>query len=139
MTANDGFTLHPRLATDTIAVATLPLSELRLMDDVRFPWLILVPRRKDVVGLLDLDDAEQTLLLQEIRRCANVLQQLHAPHRINIALIGNLVPQLHAHVVARFEGDAAWPQPVWGHGQVQRHHADECTARIAAIHGALAR
>jgi len=131
------FALHPRLAADTIAIAALDLSELRLMDDARFPWLILVPRRAGATGLLDLNDGEQATLLHEIRRCANALQRLHAPTRINIAMIGNLVPQLHAHVIARFDGDAAWPKPVWGFGQTRPYRTDERESTLAAIRNSL--
>lgn len=130
--AESGFSLHPRLAADTVAVAALPLSELRLMDDARYPWLILVPRRARVCGLLDLGDSDQAQLLAEIRLCAQLLQDQHAPDRINIGLLGNLVPQLHAHVIARFDGDAAWPHPVWGQGEAQPYTPGELDARVAA-------
>ncbi|MBS0193410.1 MAG: HIT domain-containing protein [Proteobacteria bacterium] len=133
LTAHDcSFDLHPRLAADTAAVATLDLCELRLMDDARYPWLILVPRRAGARGLLDLVEADRALLLVEISRCAQMLQDLHTPTRINIALLGNQVSQLHAHVIARFEGDAAWPRPVWGVGTAEPYLPDARAARVAA-------
>ncbi|HEY2347336.1 MAG TPA: HIT domain-containing protein [Xanthomonadaceae bacterium] len=130
-TAGAAFALHPRLAADTVAVASFELSELRLMNDARYPWLILVPRRADLQEFADLREDEQPLLLAGIRRCCELLKALHAPTRINIAMIGNLVPQLHAHVVARFADDEAWPRPVWGLGETRTYPADELAARIA--------
>lgn len=109
-----GFTLHPRLAEDTLPVADLPLCSVRLMDDARYPWLILVPRRPGVEEVLDLSPADQERLWGETRLCARVLRELENPHRINLGALGNVVPQLHMHVVARKEGDDAWPGPVWG-------------------------
>ena len=137
MTANapaveEGFVLHPRLAADTVAIASLDLSELRLMNDARYPWLILVPRRADVREFIDLDNADQGLLSAEIRRCGELLRSAHAPTRVNIAMIGNLVPQLHAHVVARYDDDEAWPRPVWGLGESRPYPATDLEARIAA-------
>lgn len=126
-----GFALHPRLAADTVAVASLALSELRLMNDARYPWLILVPRRAGLREFADLREHDQPSLLAEIRRCCDLLRTLHAPTRINIAMIGNLVPQLHAHVVARFDDDEAWPRPVWGLGEPRPYPPDELAARVA--------
>jgi len=131
------FALHPRLAADTVAVATLGLSELRLMNDDRYPWLILVPRRADIREFIDLDAADQALLFDEIRRCGELLKAAHAPTRINIAMIGNMVPQLHAHVVARFDHDEAWPRPVWGLGESRPYPPDALAARVAGYRQSL--
>ncbi len=114
MTAS--FALDSRLAADTATVAELALSRAVLMDDARFPWLILVPRRAAMTELVDLGDADLALLTVEIRLASAALRTLFAPDKLNVAAIGNIVPQLHVHVVARKHGDAAWPGPVWGFG-----------------------
>jgi len=109
----NGFALDPRLAADTQPVGDLELSRVLLTDDARFPWLILVPRRADVRDLVDLGHADQHRLLDEIDRCARVLRKLDNPDKLNVAALGNVVAQLHVHVIARFTRDAAWPRPVW--------------------------
>ncbi len=110
------FKLDPRLNADTVLLAAWELSDVLLMDDARYPWIILVPRQAGMRELTDLDSKSQHALLGEINRAARALQQLLRPDKINIAALGNIVSQLHVHVVARFANDAAWPQPVWGHG-----------------------
>lgn len=87
------------------------------MDDARFPWLILVPRIAGARELTDLDEADRHALLGEISAVGRALEARLTPDKLNIAALGNIVPQLHVHLIARFIGDAAWPQPVWGHGQ----------------------
>ena len=109
------FTLHPRLQSDTALVADWPLCRVLLMNDARYPWLILVPRRADAVELFDLDAADRTALIGEIARASQTLKHLTGAAKINIGALGNLVPQLHVHIVARNPGDPAWPGPVWGH------------------------
>ena len=111
------FALDPRLAADTHAVLELPLSRALLMDDMRFPWLILVPRMPGLRELTELARDDQHALLDEINRVAHVLHAIAKPDKLNIAALGNVVPQLHVHVIARFVGDAAWPRPVWGIGE----------------------
>ncbi len=111
------FALDPRLAGDTHFVTDLALSRVLLMDDARWPWLILVPRRDGLRELLDLDLDAQHRLLDETNRVARLLQQRHAPDKLNIAALGNVVAQLHVHVIARHATDFAWPSPVWGCGE----------------------
>jgi diadenosine tetraphosphate (Ap4A) HIT family hydrolase len=111
-----GFVLHPRLAADTAFIADWPLSRVLLMNDARFPWLILVPRRVDATELHDLDPQDRNELIGEISRASATLKAATAAAKINVGALGNLVPQLHVHVVARNPGDSAWPGPVWGHG-----------------------
>jgi diadenosine tetraphosphate (Ap4A) HIT family hydrolase len=111
---SDGFTLHPRLEKDTASVGDLPLSRVLVMNDANFPWLILVPRRANVGELIELADHEQATLMIEIGCVATALKALTGCDKLNIAAIGNIVPQLHVHVVARRRGDVAWPKPVWG-------------------------
>jgi len=108
------FPLHPQLAADTVPVGDLPLSRVLLSNDANYPWLILVPRRPGLVELIDLDDSEQVRLMGEIAQTARALKRTTECEKLNIAAIGNVVPQLHVHVIARRHGDAAWPKPVWG-------------------------
>eukprot|EP01037_Dinobryon_pediforme_P006149 gene6149-biopygen3849 len=108
------FVLHPRLAADTLPVADLPLSQLLLMNDARFPWVILVPRRANLREMIDLSTPDQTQLFAEMMQISHILRAQFRPDKLNIGAIGNMVPQLHIHVIARFETDAAWPKPVWG-------------------------
>jgi len=103
------FNLHKTLATDTVEAARWPLCHVLLMNDRRYPWLILVPARLNRNEIHDLDSADQTLLITEFERASRDLSRLNSPHKINVAAIGNLVPQLHIHVVARFRTDDAWP------------------------------
>jgi diadenosine tetraphosphate (Ap4A) HIT family hydrolase len=110
------FELHPRLAADTVFVADWSLSRVLLMNDARYPWLILVPRRDNLVELHDLSAADRAVLIEEIARASGALKSLSGAAKINVGALGNLVPQLHIHVVARKPGDAAWPGPVWGQG-----------------------
>jgi diadenosine tetraphosphate (Ap4A) HIT family hydrolase len=108
------WTLHPQLAADTVHLGDLPLSRALVMNDANYPWLVLVPRKVNVTELIDLDDGEQTQLMREVARTARALREITACHKLNIAALGNMVPQLHVHVIARFRHDAAWPKPVWG-------------------------
>ena len=109
------FTLHPRLAADTIFVEDWPLSRVLLLNDARYVWLALVPRRADVVELHDLTPSDRAVLMEEIARAGAGLKTLTGATKINTGALGNIVPQLHIHVVARRDGDPAWPGPVWGH------------------------
>jgi diadenosine tetraphosphate (Ap4A) HIT family hydrolase len=108
-----GWSLHPQLAADTVPVRDLPLSRLLAMNDANFPWLILVPRRAGVSEMIDLG-AEQALLMDEIALVSHALKDETRCDKLNVAAIGNVVPQLHVHIVARRKNDAVWPKPVWG-------------------------
>jgi diadenosine tetraphosphate (Ap4A) HIT family hydrolase len=130
-----GFTLDERLAADTRPVTGLWLSDLRLMNDARFPWLILVPRVAGAVEFLDLGKRDRAALSEELTAVSEALTLVTGCDKLNVAAIGNIVPQLHIHVVARFAGDAAWPGPVWGHGKAVAYQAearDRLTAEIVA-------
>ena len=119
------FPLDPRLEADSVFIADGPLSQLRLMDDARFPWLVLVPRVPGATEWIDLDGASQRLLLAEINQAGALLRQHFAPiDKLNIGALGNIVRQLHVHVVGRREGDAAWPGPVWGSGARRPYGTD---------------
>lgn len=128
-----GFVLDARLAADSAHIADGPLSQLRLMDDARFPWLILVPRIAAASEWIDLPGGQQRLLLAEINQAANLLRGLQPCDKLNIGALGNIVRQLHVHVVARREGDAAWPGPVWGSGPPRRFDPPELDRRIATL------
>ena len=126
----DGFAPDPRLAADTVLVAEGPLSQLRLMDDARFPWLVLVPRVPGAAEWIDLDGGQQRLLLAEINQVSRHLKQKPNVTKLNIGALGNIVRQLHVHLIGRFEGDAAWPGPVWGSGPAQRLDTNVLAERV---------
>lgn len=113
----DRFVLHERLAADTVFIADWALSRVLLMNDARYPWLILVPRRAGPVEAHDLVPADRVVLAEELCRASAGLKALTGAAKINVGALGNLVEQLHIHVVARNPGDAAWPGSVWGHGR----------------------
>lgn len=112
--AASDFILHPQLAKDSVWLSDWPLCQLRLINDKNYPWFILVPRRNDVREIIDLTQDEQWLLWQESQKLSLLLKQCYAPDKLNIAALGNMVPQLHLHHIGRFTADAAWPAPVWG-------------------------
>src|SRR5580704_3390416 len=127
-----GWSLHPQLAADTVSVCDLALSRVLAMNDANFPWLILVPRRAGVSEIIDLG-AEQSLLMDEISLVSRVLKDETRCDKLNVAAIGNVVPQLHIHVVARRKDDAAWPKPVWGAVPRRDNEAGEIERFVAAI------
>ena len=127
------FYLHPRLEADAVFVADWALSRVLLMDDARFPWLILVPRRPNIQELHELLHAERMVAIEEISRAALGLKVVSGATKINIGSLGNLVPQLHVHVVGRNAGDAAWPGPVWGHGKPQPYGPAASAALIGRL------
>jgi diadenosine tetraphosphate (Ap4A) HIT family hydrolase len=131
------FALDPRLEADTHAIGDLPLSQLLLMDDARFPWLILVPRIAGARELIDLDEGDQRTLLGELNLVGRALETLLRPDKLNVAALGNVVPQLHVHLIARFTGDSAWPQPVWGRGDPVAYAESARVSRIAELRAAL--
>jgi len=108
------WSLHPQLAQDTVPIGDLPLSRALLANDANYPWLILVPRRPDPVEIIDLDETTQVQLLREIAGAARALKSITECEKLNVAALGNQVPQLHVHVIARRHSDKAWPKPVWG-------------------------
>ena len=107
------FKLHPDLLRDGLEVSRLRLSRLLLMNEARWPWLILVPERHGMREMHDLDSLDLYRLCDEIASCSQVLQQLYKADKINVAALGNMTPQLHVHVIARFTSDPAWPEPIW--------------------------
>lgn len=136
--SNATFTLDSRLAADTRPVASLPLCEVRLMNDARFAWLVLVPRRDHLVEIADLTEDEQAALWREVNRAAATLRACAPCDKLNLGALGNIVRQLHVHVVARREGDAAWPGPVWGSGLAQPYAPDALASLVTRLRQALA-
>lgn len=128
-----GWSLHPRLAADTVAIGDLPLSRLLLSNDANYPWTILVPRRADIREIHELRDADQLQLLRESGQLARALVAVFAPTKLNIAALGNVVPQLHVHHIARHADDAAWPAPVWGKVPAIDYDTAARDHRIAAL------
>lgn len=127
------FTLHPRLQADTFFIADWPLCRVLLMNDARYPWLILVPRRDGMVELMDLSVQDRVLLTEEIAKAGEVAHSCPRVTKVNIGALGNLVPQLHVHVLGRHPGDPAWPGPVWGHSQVVPYETSARDALIAKV------
>lgn len=131
------FSLDPRLAADSFAIGDGPLSQLRMVDDGRFPWLILVPRGVSAFEWIDLHDDAQQTLLRETAEAGRLLRTLGPCDKLNIGALGNVVRQLHVHIVSRVIGDAAWPGPVWGAGSAERLTPGARDARSAQLHAAL--
>ena len=136
------FELHPRLAADTRMLGDLPLCRVLLAKESQYPWLILVPRVAGLREIHHLAPLQQQQLMQESCAVAALMEQALAPDKINVAALGNLVPQLHLHHVARFVGDKAWPGPIWGahpvipHGpQVLAREADTWQTRLGTVPG----
>jgi diadenosine tetraphosphate (Ap4A) HIT family hydrolase len=127
------YELHPQLAADTHPVAAFALCELRLMDDANYPWLVLVPRLPQARELIDLDAPQRHMLSDEIDMASRALHDVYQPHKLNVAALGNLVPQLHVHVIARFEGDPAWPAPVWGRVAARPYSPEALVERINTL------
>ncbi|MGG7518388.1 HIT family protein [Allorhizobium undicola] len=132
------FILDERLERDSVSIARLGLSDVRLAKDSRWPWIILVPQRANVSEIFDLDADDQAELAREQARIGHLLKDMTGASKINIAAIGNMVRQLHVHVVARFEGDANWPGPIWGHGQPAAYDEQAFETLKAKLQKALA-
>lgn len=131
------FALDARLAADSTPVIDLPLCSVRLMNDARFPWLLLVPRRADMSEIHDLEEGDQEQLWREIRSATRALRAVAPCDKLNIGALGNIVRQLHVHVVARVVGDAAWPGPVWGSGVAQPYEAERLGVQVSEVRDRL--
>ena len=131
--SDSAWTLSAQLKTDTIDIGDLPLSRVLIIKDAHYPWLLLVPRRADIIEIIDLSEVEQAQLMTEVCRVARALKDITTCDKLNIAALGNLVPQLHVHVIARRAGDAAWPRPVWGVMPPLPHDAEEVQNFINAL------
>jgi diadenosine tetraphosphate (Ap4A) HIT family hydrolase len=108
------WSLHPQLERDTANLGDLPLSRVLVINDANYPWVLLVPRRPEITEIVDLDEVEQAQLMTEITRVSRAVREVTKCDKLNVAALGNMVPQLHVHIIARFRSDPAWPKPVWG-------------------------
>jgi diadenosine tetraphosphate (Ap4A) HIT family hydrolase len=133
-----GWALDPQLERDTVTIGNLPLCRVLLMNDSNYPWLLLVPRQRGAVEITDLDTADRTKLMGEIADAARALKAITSCDKINVAALGNVVAQLHVHVIARSRGDAAWPKPVWGAVPARAYDGDALQALLAALRQRLA-
>jgi diadenosine tetraphosphate (Ap4A) HIT family hydrolase len=131
------WSLHPQLTQDTVPVGDLPLARLLLANDANYPWLILVPRKPRLVELIDLEENAQVQLLGEIANAARALKTVTNCDKLNIAALGNQVPQLHVHVIARRRNDVAWPSPVWGAMPPKAYDPAERERLIGALRSGL--
>jgi len=125
------FALHDQLQKDCTVIGDLPLSTLLLLNDANYPWFVLVPRREQMREWYELTEHDQRQLLQETNELAKYLQQKTGAKKMNIGALGNMVPQLHVHVIARFDTDAAWPAPVWGKVPAKPYAAEMLAERLA--------
>src|SRR5436190_11855986 len=130
---SEPWSLHPQLARDTIAIGDMALSRLLVVNDANWPWLLLVPRRRGASEIIDLDEVERAQLMTEIARVAHALKEVTACDKLNVAALGNVVPQLHVHVIARRSGDAGWPKPIWGAAPPIPYEPQKLERFIAAI------
>lgn len=127
-----GFVLDPRLEQDSVFIADGPLSQVRLMNDARYPWLLLIPRVADASEWIELGGGQQRLLLAEVNQVGALLRNEPGVEKLNIGALGNIVRQLHIHLVGRHDGDAAWPGPVWGNGSPLRLSHDQLQSNVDA-------
>src|SRR3981189_1925900 len=125
--------LHSRAKKDPIDIGDLPLCRVLVIKDAHYPWLLLVPRRPEIVEIIDLDEVEQGQLMTEISRVGRALKEITQCDKLNIAPVGNLVRQLHFHVIARRSSAPAWPRPVWGAMPPLAHDAQEVQNFISEL------
>ena len=131
------FELDPVLGADTLVVGDLPLCRVLLMNDSQYPWLILVPRRPQLVELADLDEQDYLLFCAESRTVAIAMMKHYAGHKMNIGALGNVVAQLHIHHVVRFHDDPSWPAPVWGKLPAVNYTDEEAARQVAQLQQVL--
>lgn len=131
------FTLHDQLRRDTLPVCRLKLSLVQLMNDSQYPWLILIPAVEEVTEIAELNEKQRKLLINEIAQVQTVLRTVFQPHKMNVGALGNMVPQLHLHVIARFREDPAWPGPVWGKLPPRPYDDSALRATIARLQNAF--
>ena len=139
MESNDNFAwkLDAQIERDTAPVGDLTLCSIRAMNDATYPWLVLMPRRAGVSEIIDLSEVDRTQLMTEISAAATVLKDITRCDKLNIGAIGNLVPQLHIHIVARRRGDPAWPKPVWGAAPPVAYAPQTLEAFVEAVREAV--
>jgi diadenosine tetraphosphate (Ap4A) HIT family hydrolase len=130
---DSAWSLHPQLKQDTFDIGDLPLCRVLVINDANYPWLLLVPRRPEAIEIIDLDEVERAQLMTEISRVGHALKDITKCQKLNIAALGNVVPQLHIHVIARRSSDAAWPRPVWGVAPPLAYDAEEAQQLISTL------
>lgn len=131
------FTLDPQLAADSVPLCQLELCTVRLMKDANYPWLLMVPKRAGMVELIDMARQDQHQLMDEVAMLSAALRSVTNCDKLNVATLGNMVPQLHIHLIARFKGDAAWPGPIWGKVAPKDYEADAHIVLVERIMQAL--
>ena len=131
------WSLHSRLKEDTIDIGDLPLSKVLVINDATYPWLLLVPRRPGADEIVDLTEVEQAQLTTEIARVSRALKDVTGCDKLNVAALGNMVPQLHVHIIARRKSDPAWPRPVWGAVPARPHDPDALERFMTALRSAI--
>ena len=131
------FQLHPQLEADTHLICRTENCQILLMDDARFPWIVLVPEVADIRELYELKARQQQQAYQSILRISKSLAEYSNADKMNVAALGNQVPQLHIHIIARYETDAAWPGPVWGVGQAEPYRPDQLPQRLSDLDATL--
>ena len=135
--SDTAFELHPQLATDCYVLGSLGLSLLLMMNDTQYPWFILVPQRASLTELHQLTAADSALFWQESKEFSRQIMQSFNGDKLNVAALGNVVPQLHVHHIVRFKTDAAWPRPVWGASAACKLTADQLQQRVTLLKSAL--
>lgn len=125
--------LDPRVETTSFLVTDLPLCQVRLNENACFPWILLIPKRENIVEIIDLPEEDRLQLMKEIALASHVMKDLFSPTKLNVASLGNIVPQLHLHIIARYESDPAWPGPVWGREAFQAYPAPEKERTLKAL------
>ena len=131
------FQLHPQLEADTHLICRTENCQILLMDDARFPWIVLVPEVADIRELYELKEQQQHQTYQSILRISKSLAEYSNADKMNVAALGNQVPQLHIHIIARYEADAAWPGPVWGAGQAEPYRPDQLQQKLSDLGATL--
>ena len=131
------FTLHPQLAADTIPVGDFPVARLLMINDAAYPWFILVPRRDGIKDAFELSERDHLAVTRESRALCAALMKVFNGEKMNVAALGNMVPQLHIHHVVRFKTDPAWPGPIWGVQDLTPYGPDEANARSKHVREAL--
>jgi diadenosine tetraphosphate (Ap4A) HIT family hydrolase len=131
------FVLNERLENDTVFVGRMRLCAVLLMKDSNYPWLILVPERKDIREMHELTKEDRLTLVEEIACVSRIMEEIYRPDKINIGALGNLVPQLHIHIIARFRKDRAWPGPVWGNAAPEPYSGTELAEAVKRLRSCL--
>lgn len=131
------FELHPQLHKDTVKIGEFALSDVLLMNDARYPWVILVPRQMHIREIHQLSEADQHVLISESSFVAEAMMHCFAAHKMNVAALGNMVPQLHLHHIARYDTDQCWPKPIWGVGEAVLYQAEQLTQRLMQLRQSL--